>query len=105
MFDWSRFHRYQEFTKRPRTEEASAKYHPRHVVHSCTMSLQECLTISDVVVSAVPNAAYKVSTEWLKDGCICINVAADKNFEKDVRDKVRFKSFQPVQRAWIHSPT
>lgn len=36
----------------------------------------------------MPSAAYKVKTEWLKDGCICVNVAADKNFDKDVRDKV-----------------
>ena len=41
-----------------------------------------------MVVSAVPSASYKVKTEWLKDGCICINVAADKNFDKDVREKV-----------------
>jgi methylenetetrahydrofolate dehydrogenase (NAD+) len=40
-----------------------------------------------VVISAVPSAPYKVKTGWLKDGCICLNVAADKNFEKDVRDK------------------
>jgi methylenetetrahydrofolate dehydrogenase (NAD+) len=53
------------------------------------MTLQEILAISDVVVSAVPSANYKVTTEWLKAGCICLNVAADKNFEKDVRDKVR----------------
>lgn len=46
------------------------------------------LAQSDVVVSAVPSASYKVKTEWLKDGCICLNIAADKNFEKDVRDKV-----------------
>jgi len=63
------------------------RYHPRHVVRSCPLSLQECLAISDVVVSAVPGASYKVKTEWLKDGCICVNIAADKNFEKDVRDK------------------
>lgn len=36
----------------------------------------------------MPSASYKVKTEWLKDGCICLNVAADKNFERDVRDKV-----------------
>ena len=30
-----------------------------------------------------------MKTEWLKDGCVCLNVAAEKNFEKDVRDKVR----------------
>lgn len=51
------------------------------------MTLQECLALSDVVVSAVPSPTYKVKTQWLKDGCVCVNVAADKNFEADVRDK------------------
>jgi methylenetetrahydrofolate dehydrogenase (NAD+) len=64
------------------------RYHPRHIVHPSNLTLQECLAISDVVISAVPSATYKVKTEWLKDGCICVNVASDKNFEKDVRDKV-----------------
>ena len=52
------------------------------------MSLEECLAISDVVVSAVPSPQYKVKTEWLRAGCVCFNIAADKNFEKDVREKV-----------------
>lgn len=39
-------------------------------------------------MSAVPSASFKVKTEWLKDGCVCLDVAADKNFEADVRDKV-----------------
>ncbi|KAJ6560424.1 hypothetical protein B0H19DRAFT_945211, partial [Mycena capillaripes] len=60
-------------------------YHPRHVVHPTNATLKECLAISDVVVSAVPT--YKVKTEWLKNGCVCVNVAADKNFEADVREK------------------
>ncbi|GLB34144.1 putative tetrahydrofolate dehydrogenase/cyclohydrolase, catalytic domain [Lyophyllum shimeji] len=82
----------QEYTKRPRVEgteesEAVPRYHPRHVVRPSNLTLQECLALSDVVVSAVPSATYKVKTEWLKDGCVCLNVAADKNFEKDVRDK------------------
>ena len=71
------------------TSEPAQQYYRRHVTHPSTLTLQECLAISDVVISAVPSAAYKVKTEWLKDGCICVNVAADKNFEKDVRDKVR----------------
>ena len=58
-------------------------------MHPSTLTLQECLAQSDVVVGAVPSASYKVKTDWLKDGCICLNVAADKNFEKDVREKVR----------------
>ena len=87
----------QEYTKRPARDasenEQTSRYHPRNVVRPCTRSLEECLGLSDVVVSAVPSASYKVKTAWLKDGCICINVAADKNFEKDVREKVRSSSF------------
>ncbi|PSR93812.1 hypothetical protein PHLCEN_2v4707 [Hermanssonia centrifuga] len=82
----------QEYNKRPRqsteSDQGQAKYHPHHVVSPCSLSLQECLAQSDVIVSAVPSASYKVKTEWLKDGCICLNVAADKNFDKDVREKV-----------------
>jgi methylenetetrahydrofolate dehydrogenase (NAD+) len=100
----------QEYTKRPHvpppeptaepsssgepssSEVAAAvkarRYHPRHVVHPTKFTLQQCLALSDVVVSAVPSPTYKVKTEWLKDGCLCVNVAADKNFEKDVREKV-----------------
>lgn len=91
----------QEYTKRPSSppESASSKseatnanaqrrrYHPHHVVHPCTKTLQECLALSDVVISAVPNASYKVPTALLKDGCVCVNVASEKNFEKDVREK------------------
>ncbi|KAG6902452.1 hypothetical protein C0995_016313 [Termitomyces sp. Mi166 len=82
----------QEYTKRPRVassteSEATRRYHPRHVVRPSNLTLQECLAQSDVVVSAVPSATYKVKTEWLKDGCVCVNVASEKNFEKDVREK------------------
>lgn len=71
------------------------RYHPRHVVHPSNLTLEECLAISDVVISAVPSTSFKVKTEWLKDGCVCLNVAAEKNFEKDVRDKVKCP-FSPV---------
>ncbi|KAI9432475.1 NAD(P)-binding protein [Lactarius indigo] len=84
----------QEYTKRPASAEAGAgaprrAYHPHHVVRPAPpeMDLDRCLALSDVVVSAVPSATYKVPTAALKDGCVCVNVAADKNFEADVRDK------------------
>ncbi|KAI0732784.1 NAD(P)-binding protein [Fomitopsis betulina] len=78
----------QEYTKRPQqSSDAGRRFYPRHVVHPCTLSLEECLGLSDVVVSAVPSANYKVKTAWLKDGCVCVNVAADKNFEANVREK------------------
>ena len=91
----------QEYTKRPRQgpEAEERKFHPRHVVHPSGLSLQECLALSDVVVSAVPSPEYKVKTVWLKDGCVCLNVAADKNFEADVRDKV----FRCAQRPSVLS--
>jgi len=78
-----------EYTKRPPATEGSKlrQYHPRHVVHSTSITLEEALALSDVVISAVPSKEFKIKTEWLKDGTICINVASEKNFEKDVRDK------------------
>jgi len=92
----------QEYTKRPTVpspsggegERAAARraFHPHHVVRPAPPSfdLAGCLALSDVVVSAVPSATYKVPTAALKDGCVCVNVAAEKNFEADVREKVRF---------------
>ena len=92
----------QEYTKRPtpptsdvdgeKKAAVRGAYHPRHVVRpvSPSFDLSRCLAISDVVISAVPSATYKVPTAALKDGCVCVNVAADKNFEADVREKVRF---------------
>ncbi|KAL0958040.1 hypothetical protein HGRIS_000216 [Hohenbuehelia grisea] len=78
----------QEYTKRPNTETATARrYNPHHVVHPTTQTLEQCLGASDVVISAVPSADYKVRTAWLKDGCVCVNVSGEKNFEEDVRDK------------------
>ena len=76
----------KEYTKRP--PSSTRRYHPHHVVHPSTLTLEACLAQSDVVVSAVPSATYKVRTAWLKDGCVCVNVAADKNFQADVREKV-----------------
>jgi len=81
-----------EYTKRPSqpataSTPSASRYHPMHVVHPSSLSLEECLKQSDVVVSAVPNPSYKVKTAVLKDGCVCVNVAGEKNFEADVRDK------------------
>jgi hypothetical protein len=76
----------QEYTKRP-PSGAVRKYHPHHISQPSNATLQECLARSDVVISAVPSAEYKVKTVELKDGCVCINVSSEKNFEKDVREK------------------
>jgi methylenetetrahydrofolate dehydrogenase (NAD+) len=79
----------QEYTKRPSASAAEMpKYYAAHIVHPSNLSLKECLALSDVVVSAVPNPEYKIKTEWLKPGCVCVNVASEKNFEADIREKV-----------------
>ncbi|KZV94228.1 NAD(P)-binding protein [Exidia glandulosa HHB12029] len=75
----------QEYTKRPPGD--SKRFHARHVVRPSALSLEECLALADVVVGAVPSASYKVGTSNLKDGCVCINVSSEKNFETDVRQK------------------
>lgn len=79
-----------EFSKRPSTNASDGKtgaYNPHHVVTPTSMTLHECLRISDVVIGAVPVKSYKVATKSLKDGCICVNVAQEKNFEADVRER------------------
>jgi len=78
----------QEYTKRPgKSSGTEQRFHPHHVVHASTKTLEECLALSDVVISAVPSPQYKLKTEWLKEGCVCLNIASDKNFNKDVREK------------------
>jgi methylenetetrahydrofolate dehydrogenase (NAD+) len=96
-----------EYTKRPKSDgadkdtESSVQkkrmFHPSHVVQSCKLSLEQCLALSDVVVSAVPSLTYKVSTDALKDGCIAVNVAGEKNFEETVREKVRSQFITETQ--------
>ena len=51
------------------------------------MTLEECLKISDVVISGVPSSSYKVQTQQLKDGIIAINFSSAKNFQEDIETK------------------
>jgi methylenetetrahydrofolate dehydrogenase (NAD+) len=75
-----------EFSKRP-TNPSQSKQNPHHIITPLALTLEDCLSISDVVISAIPSKSYKVPTSALKDGCICVNVAGDKNFEDDVRER------------------
>ncbi|KAI6783705.1 Methylenetetrahydrofolate dehydrogenase [NAD(+)]-like protein [Emericellopsis cladophorae] len=43
--------------------------------------LEQCLPISDVVISGVPTESYKVPTELIRDGAACINFSSYKNFD------------------------
>lgn len=45
--------------------------------------LEDCLEMSDVVISGVPGKSYKVDVTKLKDGAVCINFSSEKNFDTD----------------------
>lgn len=80
-----------EFSKRPSksVEGKKSSASPHHITTPLPdMTLHKALSFSDVVISAVPVDSFKVPTKELKDGCVCVNVAGEKNFEADVRDRV-----------------
>lgn len=41
-------------------------------------TLEQCLPISDVVISGVPGDKYKVPTHLVRDGAVCINFSSEK---------------------------
>ncbi|GLI78364.1 hypothetical protein PoHVEF18_006678 [Penicillium ochrochloron] len=47
-------------------------------------TLEDAVKVSKVIVSAVPNASFKVDKRCVQHGAICINVASDKNFDSDI---------------------
>ncbi|KAI7099564.1 methylenetetrahydrofolate dehydrogenase, partial [Hortaea werneckii] len=49
--------------------------------------LEQCLPISDVVISGVPGESYKVPTSLIREGAACINFSSEKNFNPDVKEK------------------
>ncbi|KAF2099567.1 bifunctional protein [Rhizodiscina lignyota] len=59
----------------------------RHSVSEKTgWSLEQCLPLSDVVISGVPGDRFKVPTHLLRDGVCCINFSSQKNFDPDVKE-------------------
>lgn len=41
-------------------------------------TLEQCLPISDVVISGVPGDKYKVPVHLLRDGVVCVNFSSEK---------------------------
>ena len=55
---------------------------PRHQVQEKEgWNLEQCLPISDVIIGGVPSEKYKVPTELLRDGAVCINFSSFRNFD------------------------
>ncbi|OAA32710.1 methylenetetrahydrofolate dehydrogenase [Moelleriella libera RCEF 2490] len=56
--------------------------HPRHQVQDKEgWGLKECLPLSDVVIGGVPSETFKVPTELIREGAVCINFSSAKNFD------------------------
>jgi methylenetetrahydrofolate dehydrogenase (NAD+) len=54
----------------------------RHEVHEQEgWTRKDCLPLSDVVISGVPGAGFKVETELIREGAVCINFSSEKNFD------------------------
>ncbi|KAH8927529.1 NAD(P)-binding protein [Atractiella rhizophila] len=79
----------QEFNRRGGADKEKNTFFPHHVAMPSNLSLDECLKLSDVVITGVPSDKYKVKTEQLKDGLVAINFSSAKggNFEKDIKAK------------------
>ncbi|KAL7761924.1 hypothetical protein ACKLNR_008459 [Fusarium oxysporum f. sp. zingiberi] len=43
--------------------------------------LEDCLPLSDVVIGGVPVESFKVPTELIRDGAVCINFSSYRNFD------------------------
>jgi methylenetetrahydrofolate dehydrogenase (NAD+) len=55
---------------------------PRHQVKDkADWELKDCLPLSDVVIGGVPSDKYKVPTELIREGAVCINFSSFKNFD------------------------
>ncbi|KAH7170886.1 hypothetical protein EDB81DRAFT_638323 [Dactylonectria macrodidyma] len=43
--------------------------------------LEQCLPLSDVVIGGVPSESFKVPTDLIRDGAVCINFSSYRNFD------------------------
>jgi methylenetetrahydrofolate dehydrogenase (NAD+) len=59
----------------------------RHEVVECAKTLEDVLPISDVVITGVPSAKYKIKSSLMKDGVVAINFSSANNFEEDIKTK------------------
>lgn len=72
----------QEFTR-----GAGLRKRRHEVVEKPGWTLDDCLPISDVVISGVPGDKYKVPLEKMRDGAVCINFSSERNFTPEVKEK------------------
>ena len=72
----------QEFTR-----GAGLRKRRHEVVEKPGWTLENCLPLSDVVISGVPGEKFKVPLELMRDGAACINFSSERNFTPEVKEK------------------
>lgn len=69
-----------------RERNASSRVRPHHIVRPSPLQDQaSCVAASSIIISGVPSANFKVSTDSINPGSVVVNFSSEKNFEKDVR--------------------
>lgn len=63
------------------TRGQGIKNHRHQVEDKKGWELKNILPISDVIISGVPVESYKVPTELIRDGAVCINFSSFRNFD------------------------
>ncbi len=76
-----------EMVKKAHAQNTASQLRPHHVVRNCSLSAEECIRAADVVIAGVPSANYKIETDWIKPGAVCVNFSSEKNFKPDVRTR------------------
>lgn len=70
------------------TRGSGLKKSRHEVLEKPGWTLNDCLPLSDVVVSGVPGEKFKVPTDLIRDGAVCINFSSEKNFNgPEVKEK------------------
>lgn len=63
------------------TRGSGLKRRAYHAQPKSDMQLKDALALSDVVISGVPGEKFKVPTEAIRDGAVCVNFSSEKNFD------------------------
>lgn len=56
---------------------------PRHQVleKDKDFGLEQCLPLSDVIIGGVPSENFKINTDLIREGAVCINFSSYRNFD------------------------
>jgi methylenetetrahydrofolate dehydrogenase (NAD+) len=60
------------------TRGAGIKKNRHEVVEKEGWGMQDCVPLSDVVIGGVPGESFKIPTDLLRDGAVCINFSTEK---------------------------